>query len=82
MLLIENPILLNDFQIHIQNGGTASDFLLESLGYLHFVSKSEGAIILYGGNYHSPIIEKFLLEKSKEGYLEKNISKRKKERSA
>lgn len=82
MLLIENPMLLDDFQSCLQNGGTCNDFLLEYLGYLHFVSKKEGALILYSGENQSPIIQKFLLDRKGEGYLEKDITKKRKERSA
>ncbi len=82
MLLIENPMLISDFQSCLQEGGTCNDFLLENLGYLHFVSKKEGGLILYGGENHSPIIDQFLLDRKNEGYFEKDITKRKKERSA
>lgn len=82
MMLIENPEMLQELQLYIQNGGGYNNFLLEICGYLHFVSKKEGGLILVYGDNHSPIIRKFLSDREKEGYIIKDISKKRKERIA
>jgi len=82
MMLIENPKMFQELQQYIQNGGSYDNFLLDVCGYLHFVSKKEGAMIFIYGENHSPVIQKFLLDRENEGYRIKDISKKRKERIA
>ena len=81
-ILIEHPEMLQELQLYIQNGGNYDNFLLEVCGYLHFVSKKEGALIIKGGENQSPMIQKFLAERKLEGYKVEDISKKRKERIA
>ena len=82
IMLIENPKMFQELQLYIQNGGNYNNFLLEICGYLHFVSKKEGGLILVYGENHSPVIQKFLSDRENEGYLIRDISKKRKERIA
>jgi len=82
MTLIEHPEMFQELQLYIQDGGNYHDFLLEVCGCLHFVIKKEGGFILVGGENHSPVIQKFLLDRKNEGYIVKDISKKRKERIA
>lgn len=82
MMLIEKPEMFQELQLYIQNGGNYNNFLLEICGYLRFVSKKEGGLILVYGENHSPVIQKFLSDRKKEGYSIKDISKKRKERIA
>lgn len=79
-ILIEHPEMVSELQLYIQNGGSYDYFLLEVCGYLHFVSKKEGALIKKGGENHSPIVQEFLSDREIEGYEVVDISKKRRER--